>query len=96
MDKYNLEFNDDQLIPVIVQNYITGKVLMLGYMNQESFDKTIETNQVWFFSRSRNKLWLKGETSGNYLNVVDILSDCDNDTLLIKAKTDGTNLPYRQ
>ena len=89
VDEYNLKFNDDQLIPVIVQNHITGKVLMLGYMNQESFEKTIETNQVWFFSRSRNKLWLKGETSGHYLNVVEILSDCDNDTLLIKAQPIG-------
>ncbi len=89
MDEYNLKFNKDQLIPVIVQNHITGKVLMLGYMNDESFDKTIETNQVWFYSRSRNKLWLKGETSGNYLNVVKILSDCDNDTLLIKAQPMG-------
>jgi len=73
------------LIPAIVQHEETKEVLMLGYMNQESFDKTVETGDVWFFSRSRNQLWHKGETSGNYLRLESISSDCDGDTLLVKA-----------
>ncbi len=84
-----LKFDEYTLLPAIVQNYKTGKILMLGYMNKESFEKTLETNQVWFYSRSRQKLWLKGETSKNYLQVVEILSDCDDDTILVKAKPVG-------
>ncbi len=84
-----LKFYEYKLLPAVVQNYKTGKVLMLGYMNKEAFEKTLETNQVWFYSRSRQKLWLKGEPSGNYLNVVRILSDCDDDTILIKAEPMG-------
>lgn len=84
-----MKFDEYTLLPAVVQNYKTGKVLMLGYMNREAFEKTLETNQVWFYSRSRKKLWLKGETSGHYLNVVQILSDCDDDTILVKAAPAG-------
>ena len=77
------------LVPAIVQDAVTKNVLMLGYMNQEAFDKTIETKKVTFWSRSRNCLWTKGETSGNFLHLVDIKVDCDNDTLLVKAHPDG-------
>lgn len=79
------KFNSDQLIPAIIQDYKTKDVLMLGYMNQESIDLTFETKTVWFYSRSRQKLWQKGETSGNKLMVKNISLDCDNDTLLILA-----------
>ena len=77
------------LVPAIIQDAQTKAVLMLGYMNEESLKKTQETGLVTFFSRSRQCLWTKGETSGNYLHVVSIKSDCDNDTLLIQAKPDG-------
>ncbi|MCL2651187.1 MAG: bifunctional phosphoribosyl-AMP cyclohydrolase/phosphoribosyl-ATP diphosphatase HisIE [Candidatus Azobacteroides sp.] len=77
------------LIPAIIQDNHTNKVLMLGYMNQEAFDKTKETGLVTFFSRSKNRLWTKGEESGNFLNVVSIFEDCDQDTLLIKVKPVG-------
>lgn len=77
------------LVPAIVQDYRTMKVLMLGFMNDEAYRKTVTTNKVTFYSRSRKCLWTKGETSGNYLNVVSIHNDCDNDTLLIKAVPDG-------
>ncbi len=77
------------LVPAIVQDNVTRKVLMLGFMNREAYDKTVETGKVTFWSRTRNCLWTKGETSGNYLNVKDILLDCDKDTLLIKARPDG-------
>ena len=77
------------LVPAIIQDARTRRVLMLGFMNREAYDKTVETGHVTFWSRSRNCLWTKGETSGNFLNVVDILNDCDQDTLLIKARPDG-------
>ena len=77
------------LVPAIIQDATTKAVLMLGYMNEESLRKTEETGLVTFFSRSRQCLWTKGETSGNYLHVVSIKSDCDNDTLLIQAHPDG-------
>ncbi len=77
--------SSDGLIPVIVQDNITNVVLMLGYMNQEAFDKTQQEKRVTFFSRSKNRLWTKGEESGNFLNVNSLLIDCDNDTILIKA-----------
>ncbi len=77
------------LVPAIIQDATTRKVLMLGYMNQESLKKTTDTGLVTFYSRSRQKLWTKGETSGNYLKLVDIKVDCDNDTLLIQAKPKG-------
>ena len=73
------------LIPAIVQDNNTSKVLMLGFMNQEAYDETVSTGKVTFFSRTKNRLWMKGESSGNTLQVVSITADCDNDTLLIKA-----------
>ncbi|MDU5320050.1 MAG: phosphoribosyl-ATP diphosphatase [Escherichia coli] len=75
----------DGLMPVIVQHAVSGEVLMLGYMNPEALDKTIESGKVTFFSRTKQRLWTKGETSGNFLNVVNIAPDCDNDTLLLLA-----------
>ncbi len=77
------------LVPAIIQDDRTLRVLMLGFMNEEALQKTLSTNKVTFYSRSRKCLWTKGETSGNYLNVVSIKCDCDNDTLLIKAIPDG-------
>lgn len=77
------------LVPAIIQDATTRKVLMLGYMNQESLKKTTDIGLVTFYSRSRQELWTKGETSGNYLKLVDIKVDCDNDTLLIQAKPEG-------
>ncbi len=79
----------DGLIPVIIQDNITNVVLMLGYMNQEAFDKTQLDKRVTFFSRSKNRLWTKGEESGNFLNVNSLLIDCDNDTILVKATPVG-------
>ena len=79
----------DGLVPAIIQDIHTSKVLMLGFMNVEALQKTEETGQVTFFSRSKQRLWTKGEESGNFLNVVSIQSDCDNDTLLIKVKPVG-------
>ena len=83
------KFDDRGLIPAIVQDAENREVLMLAYMNQESLDKTFETGQVWFYSRSRQELWHKGATSGNFLNLVEIWQDCDEDTLLIKARLVG-------
>jgi phosphoribosyl-AMP cyclohydrolase / phosphoribosyl-ATP pyrophosphohydrolase len=77
------------LIPVIIQDFITMQVLMLGFMNEEALEKTLNEGKVTFFSRSKKRLWTKGETSGNYLFVNEITLDCDNDTLLIKAKPSG-------
>ncbi len=77
------------LVPAIIQDAETKNVLMLGFMNEEALQKTKETGKVTFWSRSRNTLWTKGETSGNFLHVVNILNDCDNDTLLIKVHPDG-------
>ena len=86
----NIDFNKtDGLVPVVIQDNQTLEVLMLGYMNQEAYDKTVKENTVTFFSRSKNRLWTKGETSNNFLHVVSIHLDCDNDTLLIKVKADG-------
>jgi len=87
--KIDFEKSSEGLIPAIVQDAQTQKVLMLGYMNRESFDKTNETGKVTFFSRSRQTLWVKGETSGNFLEVKEILIDCDDDTILIKANPTG-------
>ncbi len=86
----NIDFNkSDGLVPVIIQDEQTLEVLMLGYMNQEAYDKTVEENIVTFYSRSKNRLWTKGETSNNFLHLKSIDIDCDNDTLLIKVKADG-------
>ncbi len=80
---------DSGLIPAIVQDVMTNKVLMLGYMNQEAFDITVKTGKVTFWSRSQNKIWTKGETSGNYLTLKKWSIDCDEDTVLIKASPEG-------
>lgn len=79
----------DGLIPAIIQDDKTQKVLMLGFMNEEAYNKTKETGKVTFWSRTKNRLWTKGETSGNFLNVVSMEADCDNDTLLIKVNPTG-------
>jgi len=84
-----LNFNSHGLIPAIIQDATTKNVLMLGYMNQEAYNKTIETKKVTFFSRSKQRLWTKGEESGHFLNLVDVKNDCDNDTLLITANPVG-------
>lgn len=80
----------DGLVPAIVQDNETKNVLMLGFMNQEALEKTFATNKVTFFSRSKNRLWTKGEESGNFLNLVSYSVDCDNDTLLLKVNPVGT------
>jgi len=77
------------LVPAIVQDAVTQKVLMLGYMNQDAYDKTVESGKVTFYSRTKNRLWTKGEESGNFLELVGIKNDCDNDTLLIQANPIG-------
>ncbi|WP_313471147.1 bifunctional phosphoribosyl-AMP cyclohydrolase/phosphoribosyl-ATP diphosphatase HisIE [Atlantibacter hermannii] len=79
----------DGLLPVVVQHAVSGEVLMLGYMNGEALDKTQETGKVTFYSRTKQRLWTKGETSGHFLNVVSITPDCDNDTLLVLANPVG-------
>lgn len=85
-----LDFSkEDGLIPAIIQDAQTGKVLMLGYMNEEALEKTLDTQKVTFFSRSKNRLWTKGETSENYLRLVSISPDCDQDALLVKVNPEG-------
>src|SRR5687768_7082523 len=86
---FNFKKYSDGLIPAIVQDNLTSKVLMLGFMNEEAINKTIETKLVTFFSRSKQRLWTKGEISKNYLHLVEMKADCDSDTILIKAKPDG-------
>ncbi|WP_338407744.1 bifunctional phosphoribosyl-AMP cyclohydrolase/phosphoribosyl-ATP diphosphatase HisIE [uncultured Flavobacterium sp.] len=87
----NIDFSKSEygLIPAIIQDSETKNVLMLGYMNAESYQKTLETNKVTFFSRAKQRLWTKGEESGNFLHLVDIKNDCDNDTFLIQVKPVG-------
>ncbi|GMQ27156.1 bifunctional phosphoribosyl-AMP cyclohydrolase/phosphoribosyl-ATP diphosphatase HisIE [Algoriphagus sp. oki45] len=86
----NIDFTKmNGLIPAIVQDALSGKVLMQGYMNEEALAKTQETGMVTFFSRSKNRLWTKGETSGNFLEVVSIAGDCDGDSILVKANPRG-------
>ncbi len=87
----NIDFNktSDGLVPVIIQNYLNNQVWMLGYMNEDPVNKTQELGKVIFFSRSKNRLWTKGEESGNFLEVKSLVLDCDNDTILIKAKPFG-------
>ncbi len=89
MNLPKLKFNADGLIPAIVQDSKSGTVLMLAYMNEESLQKTIESGMTWFFSRSRNTLWHKGETSGHVQKVLDIRYDCDADTLLVIVEQTG-------
>jgi phosphoribosyl-AMP cyclohydrolase len=84
-----LKTNDAGLIPVVVQEDGTGEVLMLAYMNREAYERTLETGLMTYFSRSRQELWLKGETSGHYQHVVSLQIDCDNDTLLAIVRQEG-------
>jgi phosphoribosyl-AMP cyclohydrolase / phosphoribosyl-ATP pyrophosphohydrolase len=85
----NFEKYHDGLVPAVVQDFYSGRVLMVGFMNREAFEKSRQTKRVTFFSRSRQKLWTKGETSGNFLYLKEILIDCDQDTMLIKAVPSG-------
>ena len=82
-------FQKSELIPVIIQDRATKEILMLGYTNEEAYQKTLETHTAWFWSRSRQKLWNKGESSGHFLHVVKMLADCDTDTLLYVCRPDG-------
>ena len=86
----DIDFSKDNgLVPAIAQDAETGKVLMLAYVNKEAFEYTLKTNKATYWSRSRNKLWCKGEESGNYQEIVDILIDCDNDTIIYKVNQKG-------
>ena len=87
--KIDFNKNKDGLVPAIIQDAETKNVLMLGYMNQEAYENTIDTNKVTFYSRTKNRLWTKGEESGNFLHLVDIKNDCDKDTLLIQVRPQG-------
>ncbi len=84
-----IKLNEKGLVPAIAQDIDTGQVLMLGYMNPGSLKRTVEGGQVWFYSRSQEDLWHKGEISGNYLNLREAWVDCDGDTILLKVKPDG-------
>jgi phosphoribosyl-ATP pyrophosphohydrolase/phosphoribosyl-AMP cyclohydrolase len=84
-----LKLNERGLIPAIVQNAESGEVLMMAFMSPESLERTVETGDAWFYSRSREELWHKGETSGNFLRVQEIIGDCDGDTLLLKVRPEG-------
>ena len=79
----------DNLVPAVVQHYLTGRVLMLGYMNQEALTSTVQSGQVTFYSRSKKRLWIKGESSGHILQLVTLGTDCDNDAILIQARPSG-------
>ncbi len=87
--KINFEKYSDGLVPAIVQDKDTGKVLMLAFMNEDAVEKTVASGKVTFFSRSRNALWTKGETSGNFLHFEEMMVDCDNDTILVQARPTG-------
>ncbi|MBR2302572.1 MAG: bifunctional phosphoribosyl-AMP cyclohydrolase/phosphoribosyl-ATP diphosphatase HisIE [Clostridia bacterium] len=89
IDIQSLKFDEKGLIPAVVTDYYTKQVLTVAYMNKESLQKTIDTKLTCFYSRSRQQLWLKGETSGNYQHVVSITTDCDNDALVVEVKKDG-------
>ena len=84
-----IKTDNNGLVPAIVQNFRTGKILMLGYMNPESISKTLISRNVWFYSRSKNRLWEKGETSGNYLKIKSISLDCDQDAILLQVEPEG-------
>ena len=84
-----IKYDDKGLVPAIVQDNDSGEVLMVGYMNEESLKRTVESGQVWFYSRSRQELWHKGATSGNFLNLRAIWKDCDEDALLVKVNPVG-------
>jgi phosphoribosyl-AMP cyclohydrolase len=85
----NMKYNEKGLIPAVIQDWKTNEVLMVAYMNAASLQKTVESGLTWYWSRSRQKFWQKGETSGNIQRVKDILYDCDQDTLLIKVEQTG-------
>ena len=85
----NLKFNEKGLIPAIAQDADTGEVLMMGYMNEEALRRTLTSGEVWFYSRSRQELWHKGETSGNRIRVRSVWKDCDSDTILVMAQPTG-------
>src|SRR3990170_6445947 len=84
-----LQFKDNGLIPAVVQDAASGEVLMLAYMNQEALQRTLESGQVWFYSRSRHELWHKGATSGNLLHLREVRVDCDDDALLLRVEPAG-------
>ena len=84
-----IKFDERGLVPAIIQDADKGEVLMLGYMNKESLRRTLESGDVWFYSRSRQELWHKGETSGNFLRASSVQVDCDGDTILVRAKPEG-------
>lgn len=93
MKRINIDFGKrNGLIPAIIQDYQSGEVLMLGFMNQEALQKTLESGWVYFWSRSRGKLWMKGEESDNKLRVKEVFKDCDKDSLLIKVDLIGKNV----
>ena len=85
----SVDFEKAGLVPAVVQNAETGKVLMLGYVNREALRLTLETGTAWFWSRSRKELWNKGATSGNFMHITEVLLDCDGDTLLYRVRPDG-------
>ena len=92
-DTIKIDFaKTEGMVPGIVQDAKTGEMLMLGFLNEESYRKTLETGFVTFWSRSRNKLWMKGETSGNRLRIITASTDCDNDTLLFRVEVEGDGL----
>jgi phosphoribosyl-ATP pyrophosphohydrolase/phosphoribosyl-AMP cyclohydrolase len=92
-DTIKIDFaKTEGMVPGIVQDAKTGEMLMLGFLNEESYRKTLETGFVTFWSRSRNKLWMKGETSGNRLRIITAATDCDNDTLLFRVEVEGDGL----
>ncbi len=84
-----IKLNQNGIVPAIVQDHKTGEVLMMGWMTPESLERTLDSKEVWFYSRSRNDLWRKGETSGNSMNVISVVPDCDGDVLLIKVEPIG-------
>jgi len=87
--KIDFDKNSAGLVPAIIQDFETKNVLMLGFMNKEALNLTLESNKVHFFSRSKNRIWMKGEESGNFLNLISMKPDCDNDSLLLKVKPQG-------
>jgi phosphoribosyl-ATP pyrophosphohydrolase/phosphoribosyl-AMP cyclohydrolase len=89
MSPTNLKLNEQGLIPAIAQDEATGEVLMLAYMNEEALRRTLESGEAWFYSRSRQQLWHKGETSGNIIKVRSVWIDCDRDTILLRAQPTG-------
>lgn len=93
MNKIKIDFKKSNgLIPTVIQSYENGEVLMLGYMNEKALQKTLQTRWVYFWSRSRQKLWMKGEKSGNKLKVKEVCSDCDEDSILVKVELIGSNV----